>query len=524
MKKIYTCMSVLCVAMTALLLVSCAGGKDYRNVIPGDAMMVFSSNPKSLAHKAQIGDFTQSVIYEKLDKTLGENEELSAEDRAYVLSLMADPAKTGLSMDHDCFMFMSGQNIQLGDFMGGMVFKVKDRKAIDKFAELISANAAPFKKFEDGKLTIYTDADKFNAVALAYDNNAFMVFFSGDNFENSRPVITKLFGQKKAESIMNNPHAESTFNGSYDMSMLLSYGSLMPMFVQQMGGSMTGMDFLNKMSVIVPVNFEKGRIVSDAKIYFDDKDAEKQYQEMSANMTLRQDLLKYLPEGSVAAFGGGNNGAKTYELLQKISKYGRAMGMVPQLKTFFDAIQGDVVLSFNAMSDDLKYPKATLMAEITDPAMMESVRGLLAMGRIQAAETAPGQYKGSMMGVTFWYGVRDKMFYASTDEGFITLLNEGGPSMHDKYGHLFKGNHGACVADFGALHSMLEKLVAANAVDAGVGIALPFISVFEDMYITSSAPTEANMVVNMTDKDKNSADVLYHAIENLVNMLTGMGC
>ena len=521
MKRIYTYLNVFCAAAVALLLVSCGGGNDYRNLIPADAITVFSVNPKSIAHKAQVGDFTQSVIYKQIDRMLGEDD-ITPERRAYILSLIAEPSKTGLSMDHDCFWFVSGQNIQYGDFMTGMVFKVKDRKALDKLADFVIEDS-DMGRYAEGDITIITDQDGWSTEVLAYNGDACMIFFASGEYGENLPVIKRLFEQKKAESIMSSQHLASTFNGSYDMSMAMSYRSLMPMIKQQLGMAMPGIDFIGKMSVVMPVNFEKGRIVSDAKVYFDDKDAEKQYEEMSkANRVLQGDLMKYLPANSVAVFGGGISGAKTYELLQSMPMFSMAMAMVPQVKAIFEGIEGDIVLSFNKMSTNGKYPEATLMAEAANAEVLETIRGLIAT-MLPMKQVSEGAYEGNLMGVPFWFGLKDKMLYASTDPCFAALLGgAGGASLNDKYGKLYKGNYGMFVIDCVALRDMLEVLIANRVIDDEVGMALPFIGIFEDMQFHGSSLNDAKMEVNMTDKGKNAADVLYHTIESAIGMFMGM--
>lgn len=523
MKKNRIYFHSLCAALTALLLISCSKGRDYREIIPADAFMVMSANPKSLAHKAQIGDFTKSPVYSQLEKLLNEDSDMTPENREYLLSIIAEPSKAGLSMDHDCFWFFTGKNIQAGDVNVGIVYKVKDRKAVDKFAEWVSANAAPLERVDADKLTIYTDRSKRNAVALAYDDNALITYVSaGKNPAEGVEALKALFMHKKEDSILSKAHFVPALDGSHDMSMFFSYSGIWPMVQQQMSmfGGMGSLDWLGKMSFVIPANFEKGRVVSDMKIYFDDAEAEKQYMEFAtANVTFSDELLKYLPEGSMAVFGGGMNGAKTYELLQKIPMYSMVLAMAPQAKTIFDAIDGGVVMSFNTMSAGGKFPEATIMAKVKDPNMLESVRGLMAMGNIPNKDIAPGQYEGSINGIPYWFGVRNDLFYVTSDARALALMDDGGASMHDKYGHLFTGNYGGFIFDFTALHGMLERLIAEGVISARAGMALPYIKIFEDAYLTSNSWTEASGMVNMTDKEKNAADVLYHNMEQLMVMM-----
>ena len=528
MKRNRIYLYTLCTALMALMLIACSKGKDYRDVIPADAFMVMSANPKSLAHKAQIGDFTQSPIYAQIEKVVTGEGDMTPEDQEYIMSLIAEPSKAGMSMDHDCFVFFNGKDIARGDDMSiGLVYKVKDRKAIDKFMEWISAQDGSMEKTEVDGLTVFAAGqDSYNPVAFAYNNDAFVLLAAPMNPDGNVEALKALFTQKKDQSIMDKQHAASVLDGSNDMSVFFSYSAIWPAVEQQMGmfGGMPGMEWIGKMSIAVPVNFEKGRVVADMKVFFDDADAEKQYLEITeANMSTNGDLLKYLPEGSAAVVVGGMNGAKTYEILQKIPMYSMVLAMAPQAKTILDMIEGDIVLSFNTMSAGGEFPEATLLAKVNDPKTLETVRELFGMVGISGMETASGKYEGAYDGIPYWYGMHDGIFYATTDARVPALLNGGGASMYDKYGRLFTSSYGGMVIDFTAVKNMLQKLIAEGVIDMEVGMALPYVGMFEDMYMTSTQMLETNVVVNMTDKEKNAADVLYHSLVQLVNMMIGMG-
>ena len=56
----------------------------------------------------------------------------------------------------------------------------------------------------------------------------------------------------------------------------MDYGSVMAVAGEQIGtAGLSGFEFLNKMSMAMPVDFEKGKIVAEARILFSDKEGRK---------------------------------------------------------------------------------------------------------------------------------------------------------------------------------------------------------------------------------------------------------
>lgn len=516
MKKLFTFLSV---AAVVLMLVSCGSRTDYRHMIPSDSFMVISANPKAIGTKAEIGDFTQSSIYGHIQTALADCNTLTPETREYILSLVAEPSKSGLSMDHDCFMFIKGQNIQSGLFDTGVIFKVHDRAALDKLTDLMLEKDEDLERVEENGISMI-NLGRYEP-SIAYNNHAAIMYFSTSGTDTAT-AIKGLFAQKKENSIMNNSNIAAVINANNDMNLVMSYASLMPM-INQMGMG-TGFEWMGKMVVAAPVNFEKGAIVSDMKVLFDDKEAEKQFMEYaSVYGKMSGDLVKYLPAGTIGAMGTAMKGANVYQMLNKIPMYSMVLSMAPQAQPIMGAIDGDLVISFNRMSDDGRYPLVTLAANINDQSVVTTIRDLAVTSGITMTEVAPGDYQGNMQGIQFWFGHKDNVLYISTDGGFVANLRTGSTdaSFHDAYGQLFNNTLGAFAMNIDELRGMLLTMMANNSISSEVAMAMPYIALFKDVQSHANELTEANVTINMTDRDANAAKTLYTAIQGLVNMAVG---
>ena len=101
MKNLLPIVKLTCLAAVAVLVVSCGGGADYRNLLPADSFMTMSVNPASLMEKSGACDAAHNPLLDRLKAELGKTENLSAEESEYLLSLLENPAESGLDLKKD---------------------------------------------------------------------------------------------------------------------------------------------------------------------------------------------------------------------------------------------------------------------------------------------------------------------------------------------------------------------------------------------------------------------------------------
>lgn len=476
MKKLY----FFCIALVALMLASC-GGKDYREMLPADSFVIVSINPESLSRKAQVGDFTQSVYYKMAEQALADAPE---EERGRILSLLAHPSETGLDVGSDVFMFVTMENAsQTGNPTVGGLFKVGDRKKLDSFLGWLSQKSG-FTSFEEDGITFLANTQGADMPVVAYDETALLVYTAPVDNDQAKAAAKKLFAQKKTESLMGNSQLAQAIERPSDMKFVMDYGSVMAVAGEQIGtAGLSGFEFLNKMSMAMPVDFEKGKIVAEARILFSDKEAEKQYMEMvAAQRKMDGDFLKMLPAENVATLAGSMDGTRTYEMLQKIPMYSMVFAMAPQVKP-----------------------------------IMETIKGMIP---VPMQEMAPGQYALSPdANTTIYFGLNDNTFYATTDSDALVFLTGAQTSAYEaEVGKLFRGSYGTMFVDFPAVRSLIESLIAQNRLDQSAAASLMALSLFDTLEITGRTERQGELVLNMTDKDKNAAEVLYKTIEGFAQM------
>ena len=94
-------MKLACLAAVSMLVVSCGGGADYRNLLPADSFMTMSVNPASLLQKSDAGDIGQHPLFIRLKAELDKAEGITAEEKEYLLALLKNPCESGVDLKKD---------------------------------------------------------------------------------------------------------------------------------------------------------------------------------------------------------------------------------------------------------------------------------------------------------------------------------------------------------------------------------------------------------------------------------------
>lgn len=101
MKNFLRPLKLACLAAASMLIVSCGGSADYRSILPADSFMTVSVNPASLMRKCEAGDLDQHPLYVRIKAELDKDQNLSAEEKEYLLALLKNPGESGIDVKKD---------------------------------------------------------------------------------------------------------------------------------------------------------------------------------------------------------------------------------------------------------------------------------------------------------------------------------------------------------------------------------------------------------------------------------------
>lgn len=115
-----------------MLIVSCGGSADYRSILPADSFMTVSVNPASLMRKCEAGDLDQHPLYVRIKAELDKDQNLSAEEKEYLLALLKNPGESGIDVKKDFFFFAAMEGTVDAPVMrGGLLLPIGDKAKFD---------------------------------------------------------------------------------------------------------------------------------------------------------------------------------------------------------------------------------------------------------------------------------------------------------------------------------------------------------------------------------------------------------
>ena len=496
-KKTISRLSVL--AVLIVFLAACSKTSEYTNVIPADASVVASINLKSLASKAGLDDKENEAAKQKVLEALKSG--MNAATFQQLEKVMKNPGESGIDVKKDFFFFAAMEGTVDAPVMrGGLLLPIGDKAKFDALLARINEKSGVAPETKGGVSVVDLGKEGDAGVLCAYNDIAFMVYFVQNGVDDLAGDVRKLFAQQSGESLMGDKAVAEQLARKNDINMVLSYGEILPMMNNPMLSSMPMMDALKGMTMVGSVNFEKGRIVTEAAVSYKDKESEAKMMDFYAYVKPQTGaLLRYVPAASIGAMSLGLNGEKLYSMLSAMPGYGMLMAN-PMVKQVMEPFDGDFLLSFSGMGIDGKYPVASMLAQVKDPAVLQTI--VTNMAGMPVRQTAEGEYTLNMGGVTILFGVKGDVLYCTTDAVVKMALDGGEIASMESMDKIFKGQSSTFYLDFEGLNAMIAQLLGGN-VTPQAEAALSVLGMFDDMeaYGTMKGGT---MIVNMVDKEQNS--------------------
>lgn len=225
MKNFLPIVKLACLTAAAALIVSCGDGADYRNVLPADSFVTMSVDAASLLKKSGTCDAASNPLLDRLKAELDKAEELSAEEKEYLFSLLENPAESGLDLKKELFLFMSadGADINNPEVGGGLLFPVGDKSKLDALIARINEKSGTETVTEAGVSVVKIGEESEASGVCAYNDIACLLYFKTDPCGVVEEKVRKLFAQKRAESLMGDKAVAARLAARNDVN-LYNYG------------------------------------------------------------------------------------------------------------------------------------------------------------------------------------------------------------------------------------------------------------------------------------------------------------
>ncbi|MCD8073188.1 MAG: DUF4836 family protein, partial [Alistipes sp.] len=491
----------------ALLTVTCGkkGSGDYRNLIPEDAFMTMSFNGQSIMDKAGFSDAERAAMKGQAQiamMLLGGT--LTEEEKDFLLSILDSPENSGIGFKKDMYLSISmdGDIYDSGDVRVAFVMSIADAKKFRRTMEIAKKIDPSLDLRSDrGRDVVVLSTNPQSTVMMAYDDNAAVVLVNQGDYSAASDHVARLF--KGTNQITGDKRFSGFTDGGYDIGALLNYAPIFELFSDQLPAELPYMDILSAAHISLGTNFEKGKIETEMDIIFTDDKKKKEFEELYSRMEIDGKFSKYLSENAIFALSSYMEGSKTYQSLMQLPQTA-LIGFVPQAKEFFESLEGELFVS---VSDFGRHGiSGAILATVTDPAILDKLVGEFG-DYAEIEQIGDSYYAIDFSGNQVEFGIKDNVLFIATDSEILAALEGNsvdGPSRDVV--SMFEGGTGAVYLNIENLvEVILDNLWYSDYVDPDTAGMLSVLELFRDvrMHIGSN-PSEAKIVVNMADPDKNA--------------------
>lgn len=349
MKHIRMKTTALMAVLAMLLFTGCQSGDSYRNLIPSDAVVVSSSNLKTLFEDSK---FDASDLPSKIEEFLDEieNDDLRKKCEA----ILKDPAEAGIDLRKPVYFFLTP------DMTGGMVMKTYKESKLEELLDLVrKEDSSDLGRIKEGDGYKYIASTK---MIIAFNSDA-VLFLTNDGEESKlKRKVEKLMSMDETDQYFaqDNPFDDEKaplcvmvsgdiLNSSV-MDNMSSSDRRQLQEINEMAEDLFGYSYAD-MRVYGKLTFEKNEAVISYKCYGKDEATTKKIEKSAITKPLTGEFAKYAPakEGLIVAMG--IDGGKYLSLLKRFPGYDDIERKMEALREFIDiedavaSIDGDMVFT-----------------------------------------------------------------------------------------------------------------------------------------------------------------------------------
>lgn len=516
MKKHFNMMKSLLALAVVSLICSCTGEKEnYLKVVPEDARMAFSVNLASLGKKADLAN--DLMVQGAMPMLLLS---VDQENQAFAKEILDNPQKSGVDFTKPLVVAVGGDMANKNPEVVA-VMAVDNKEALKKVVDTFGQKAG---------LGITTKGD---VVTVDFPQEGGSVAFDGTSLvllvSQNRKALDLMDLPTNQQAIVCDPYFAPSIAGSADIASYVNCSTFFSMLpkdqLAQSGLSEEMMQLYKDKRACSTTNFEDGKIVTETKAYGMEEVMAKAKQ-FQREMTGKH--FDYLPESPAAVLSCATQllaeQLKQFsaEWQQKVEEFFQQYEMT---SADLNQIEGDITLAFLGMENNLpqffiavdfnadsiknnEERNAREYQKVIESGMMKEV------SKNVLVSTLPN------LPMQFYCALIDNTMYIM-DEALGNKLIKGGKiekqASNFSSAALAKSlkKSGGLVIDFKQVANVVNPLMEKNnnRYQAQVATAL---SKFDNMVVTSDlGTTNGSMVIEMTDKSKNSLRQIVELCEQL---------
>ena len=487
MKKIQF---ISALVLTIMVLCSCSN-TEYQKAIPANATLVMKVDVKSIADKA---DFKKSKYMLMLDAAIAST--VKGEDLKIVKEYMNDPQKMGFDFSTPLYLFMVGEDTF------GLTLKMGNEADLKDFLGLLNNQGMVSKPTEKDGLTTGSLLDD---ISYAYDSNTFLLLASinGKGTSTTNKMVKELMTMKESDSFSSTEAFDRMNDEDQDVVLYMNGKVGKEALAEMVTAIMPSSVDIKDLDFLMDLNFEDGQASLKAKVWGKNKKAQALIDEADKNLDkIEGKYLDRVADNTMVWFGANVKGNWLLSKLKESKSMKEGLFMLERaidIEQMLMSVDGDMAMEVQIDNVlEQKDPEYIVYANLKNSEFLADVddwKETMKDYDMSMVEQSKNQYELSMDDVTYFWGVKDKDLFLSSENA--CRGGNGKNSLLDKKSDI-KNSKIYIYVNLGAIpfkemaKSDREMTVVADALDK-----------LQSAVLKTSAADEATLTIGLKNKDEN---------------------
>ena len=414
----YTLLSIV------LFLVSCGKDTEYSKIIPADVDMVAAFDCERIMKESGLLNTTPNDSQAEFKAMLQKN--LSAGEEELLDKIFSNPQEVGVDWTRKVYSFVPTDKQVIA-----FLFPISDINKLKNSIQTFAGKRLKGKSFGDEGN--YSSA-VIDRSLVAVTDQACLILSPTQriNINELKEIASSWLDQTDKASFVSTDYHDMLLDLDGEIGVFASMKSL-PENISVMASMAYPEDMdIRRMNYLMEVSFEKGKLVADGKLLFEDEKLRDWFKNnIRASKRLKGSSLSSLPKSTPLWMGIGLKGDDLFDIISEHPVYGKEL---EKMRLPFD-LEG-VVRSING-DFSFAFPHGLFVDVENDEILKICVGGITTMGRfigIDLNEIGKDQYQlidGSrsvsrFLGkeVDLQMGMKDDSFYLVTDGKAMNSLSK----------------------------------------------------------------------------------------------------
>lgn len=378
----------------------------YYEVIPDNSVAVAGVKINRLFEKSEAGE--KLLEWTRQHQMPGNREKLEA--------ILKNGNESGLDLNENVYLFAT----TVEGTQGGVVAKMDDIAKLKEIFRLMQA--------EGGTEALTEKNGYFRTVVgdmvWLFNEHLWLGIVIQNTPEKAFEYAEQLLKQKSSGEIGKNECFKKLKNADSDMAFWVSFAEIAKNNDSAASYKLAnGMD-LSKADFLATLNFDPGKIDFSYELISEDP-VVKAWMAMTGLMNNR--FLNFFPSSTIFYWGGNLDGEKIAEQLKndkELTSQLKIDNLNESLK-ILSAFKGDFSLGVPSFSP-IGIPSILAYAEVRDAYPAEALARTLQQQATEVKKVGANAYETRvpMLGMTIYFGVKDKSFYLTDDASLYSDLNK----------------------------------------------------------------------------------------------------